>query len=100
MEAQKIAQLGSWEWDFAKEKINLSPELTRIYDLSEHEYDGNYQEFLNRVHPGDLSRVQAELQKAYETKEPFMLQYRIVKSNGSCAVQTCEICSSTSKTSR
>jgi PAS domain-containing protein len=81
IEAQHIARLGSWEWDIAGNKVSLSQELFRIFDLAEGEFEGTYQAFLDKFHPDDVERAQIEFMRAYEHGIPFNFQHRIIRSN-------------------
>jgi PAS domain S-box-containing protein len=82
IEAQHLARLGSWEWDFNADSVTLSQELLRIFDLAEGEFEGTTQAFLNKVHPDDLEIVKTALQRARETGIPFNVQHRIIRSTG------------------
>jgi PAS domain S-box-containing protein len=82
IEAQRIARVGSWEWDVTKDKVSWSPELLHIFDIGAGEFEGTYQAFLDRVHPDDLELVRTEIQKAYETGNPYYFRHRIITSNG------------------
>ena len=70
-EAERLARLGSWEWDIPKNEVTWSDELFRIYGLEPGETEPSYEEFLNRVHPDDRESVDARNHKAFADHQPF-----------------------------
>lgn len=80
--AQKIANIGSWEWDVRTNKVSWSDQLFRIYGLKPGERKINFGFFLTCVHSSDRKRVKAIIKNASETQEPFSFEHRIVLPNG------------------
>jgi len=80
-EAQRIAMVGSWEWEIATDTIEWSDELCRIYGI-EHGVHHTFETFVNSVHPDDRMLVQARVQDAYANGTPFSFEHRIVLSDG------------------
>lgn len=82
-EAQRIAKVGSWEWNIDKEpEMEWSDELCRIYGFDPEEFDNNFDTFLENVHPEDRIRIRQIIEKAYQNHEPFSLDYRIIRPDG------------------
>ena len=81
-EAQRIAQIGSWEWDIRTDSVTWSDELYRIYGLSPNEYVPSYQGYLDRIHPHDRERSSASIQQTLTTGEPFADNRRLVRPDG------------------
>src|SRR5262245_61940036 len=52
-EAQRLAHVGSWEWDVGQDRVTWSDELYRIYGLDSRTFAATYQAYLERVHPDD-----------------------------------------------
>ena len=61
LEAQRIANIGSFEWDVATNLSKNSTELNRIYELDE---DVSFTDFLQFVHEEDRTKVSEFLQNA------------------------------------
>ncbi len=80
-ELQRSAQLGVWEWDIVADSITWSDQLYRIYGLD----PGapiRYEDYLERIHPEDRELVAGQVQRAYQTGEPFAFDHRIVRPDG------------------
>ncbi|MDH3660123.1 MAG: response regulator, partial [Alphaproteobacteria bacterium] len=52
-EAQRIAQLGSWEWVSGREHVQCSPEVLRIFGLPEQQSAPPLAKLLEPIHPDD-----------------------------------------------
>ena len=64
-QVQRIALLGSWEWDITQNKTTWSEELYRIFNVNPEEFDPNaYETFLNCIYPDDKELVEKTIEKA------------------------------------
>ena len=81
-EAQRLAHIGSWEWDIATNIIEWSDELYRIYGLSKEDFEANYENYLNLIHPDDREYVNGMVQKAYQDHQAFNFFHRIIRPDG------------------
>lgn len=77
--AEKLARLGSWEWDIVKDAVTWSDEMYRIYGLDPAVFGASYKAFLILVHPDDRSRVDGTIQQAFRDKTPFTFYHRIIR---------------------
>jgi PAS domain-containing protein len=82
VEAQRLARIGSWEWDTAADTVWWSDELYRIYALAPGAIEPSYQEFLAYVHPDDRADVDERNRKAFADHEPFDDVKRVVRADG------------------
>ncbi|MBV9080846.1 MAG: PAS domain-containing protein, partial [Elusimicrobia bacterium] len=81
--AQRIANVGSWEWDIPANHVTWSGEMYRIFGLRESEFDGTYEASLKHVHPEDRDRLHAAVARSYDDGQPFDLHHRIIRPDGS-----------------
>jgi len=81
-EAQRLARVGSWEWDIENNRVWWSDELYRIYGMEVRSTDPTYEDFLARVHPDDRDAVDARNQRAFVDHQPFEDVKRVVRSDG------------------
>ena len=81
-EAQRIARLGSWEWEIAADRVTWSDELYRIYGVTPEVEPGSYGSYLDKVHPDDRARFGRIIETALTERRPWSLDYRIVRPDG------------------
>jgi len=81
-EAQKIAGLGSWEWDPQSGRVIWSDELYRIYGIAREGFTPSFEAYLERVHPDDRQHSGAMVARALMDGRPFTLQERVVRPDG------------------
>ncbi|MBM9500430.1 PAS domain S-box protein [Leptospira sp. 201903071] len=78
--SQKLAGIGSWEYDLAEEKMLVSEYLGKIYELENLSSKGVYG--IELVHPDDRARVQKYFIDAVKNGYIREIEYRIVTSSG------------------
>jgi PAS domain S-box-containing protein len=80
-EAQRLAHVGSFEWDIRNNAVTWSDELYRIFDLQPGEIKvaGDAMSF---IHPEDRDLVRDTVMSAVKNKEPYSFYYRIVRPDG------------------
>jgi PAS domain S-box-containing protein len=81
-EAQRLAHLGSWEWDIATGELTWSAEMYRILGLDCNSTDATPRAYGECVHPGDRDRVHRALRKVLKERSSGELEYRIVRPTG------------------
>jgi PAS domain S-box-containing protein len=82
-EAQRIAHIGSWEWDLVSGNALRSDELHRIYGVEPGRIPSSPDAFLAFIHPGDRALVQAAEQEAVQGTDGYVLDYRGLRPDGS-----------------
>jgi PAS domain S-box-containing protein len=82
-EVQRLARLGSWEWNVAKNQVTWSEELFRIYALDPARHVPSYESFLAMVHPDDREHTSTVLRLARENVSAFVYDHRITRPDGS-----------------
>ncbi|PJZ68936.1 hypothetical protein CH373_07975 [Leptospira perolatii] len=76
--AQKIAKIGSWEYDLTTKKVTLSDVLKEILETETDTFP--YQ--IEKVHRADREKVENYFRKSLETGVAEDLEYRIINGNG------------------
>jgi diguanylate cyclase (GGDEF)-like protein/PAS domain S-box-containing protein len=79
---QRIAHLGSWEWNLDRNELAWSDEVYRIFGLTPQEFAATNEAFLDRVHPDDRARVTAAADAALTGGGPYSIDHRIVRPGG------------------
>ncbi len=79
--AQRIAQLGSWEWDVAADRVSWSDELCRIFGV-EPGTTSTYEDYLARIHPDDRESSRASVEDAVASGGQFGFDHRLIRPDG------------------
>ena len=82
MEAQRLANLGSWRWDVLANTVSWSEQLMEIYGLRPGEFKGTLQEFVGFIHPDDRPQVRASISAALKSGKDFSHEERIIRPDG------------------
>ncbi len=81
-EAQRIAHLGSWEMDIATSESVWSDEFFRICGYEPGSIKPTAEIGFEIIHPDDRERAAAHVGHAIETGEPYDIEKRIVRPDG------------------
>jgi two-component system cell cycle sensor histidine kinase/response regulator CckA len=82
-EAQRLAQVGSWEWDFETDVLTGSDEVMRIFEFSPDDVGSSWLgPMTERIVPDDLDRVLDTMQLARREGTTVEIQYRIRTMQG------------------
>lgn len=81
--ALDAAQLGTYTWDIAANRILWSPQHERLWGFAPGVFDGTYDGFLSRVHPDDAPGITEELARCMATRERFSRDFRVIWPDGS-----------------
>jgi PAS domain S-box-containing protein len=84
-EAQRVAHVGSFEWDVRRDVIVWSAELQRIYGVATEPVE-SLEGLLGRVHGDDQARVRAAFFEAVHYQKPFAYDHRIIRGDGGLRV--------------
>ncbi|BAI61930.1 putative histidine kinase [Methanocella paludicola SANAE] len=79
--AQRIAHLGSWEWDLASNKVRGSDELYRMFGLTPG-LETPLDQFIEQVAPEDRQRLMNALGETVKYNKPFDMEYQVLLPDG------------------
>ena len=83
-EAQRIAHIGSWEFDINTEKITWSAELFKIFARDPAQGEPTYSQLVQIIHPDDRALFQQAVEQAIATGESYTLDdLQILRPDGS-----------------
>ncbi|MDH5645536.1 MAG: PAS domain S-box protein [Candidatus Heimdallarchaeota archaeon] len=81
--AQKIAHLGSWNWDITTDELSWSDEIYRIFGLAPNAFEATYNAFVDTIHPQDRDMVSAAVNTSLaDPAVPYDIEHRIVLPDG------------------
>lgn len=76
--AQRIAHMGSWNWNIVHDSLQLSDEMYRIFGLKPDEFDLSFESFLDSVHPDERELVRHTVDEAVHEQKPFSIDHLIL----------------------
>ncbi len=76
-EAQRLAHIGSWDWDAVRDVIWWSEEYYRIYGIDSALPPPNYEEHLKVYSPESAVLLDAAVKRAMEAGEPYELDLEL-----------------------
>jgi diguanylate cyclase (GGDEF)-like protein/PAS domain S-box-containing protein len=82
-QAQHIAGLGRWTFDFKTRKAYWSPELFALLEMNPRDFSNDYAGFRRLIHPDDVERVTQHHRNVVRDRRALDLECRIVRSDGS-----------------
>lgn len=82
-QAQKIAHLGSWHYDFKTGLIALSDEAFRMFGIENNNSDIPYEQWISHIHIDDSNIAKQTMDEAIQSRQNFHLHYRACKTDGS-----------------
>lgn len=82
-EAERLAHLGTWTWDFRSGRVTWSEEMFRILGIEPGSITPSAETFFSRIHPDDRERTRAAEQQGRAEGVLPLVDCRIVRSDGS-----------------
>lgn len=80
--AQQIANMGSWQYDAARDRLTWSNQTLRIFGVESDRFAFTYEAFLALVHERDRERIMAEYERSL-TDPAFVYdtEHRIIRAD-------------------
>ncbi|MCL1474562.1 response regulator [Argonema antarcticum] len=89
-EAQKLAHLGSWEYNGATQKLTWSDEKFRILGLDPDKKEHSLEEYQKYIYPDDYEFWLQTVRRTLELGQNYEIDYRIVRPDGSIRYVFCK----------
>jgi PAS domain S-box-containing protein len=81
-EAQRLAHMGSANWDIKNNVLSWSDEMYRISGLQPQERNLTFESAMEIIHPDDRDSVREVIESAPKTQKPFSCYFRIIRPDG------------------
>ncbi len=82
----EAARIGTFEWFVREGRVELSPEMERLYGIGTAGNRHTFEEWKTFVHPEDLPHTLTAMQTCIDQRQPaFDATYRIVRRDGTIA---------------
>jgi PAS domain S-box-containing protein len=85
-QAQSLAHIGNWSWDFRTEKLIWSDELYRIFGLLPESRRMDFKTYVSLLHPTDRAMVKETVEESIKTKKPYQFYHKILLKDGTVKV--------------
>jgi PAS domain S-box-containing protein len=77
------ADIGSFDWDLVTDALHWDDRLIELFGYTRETFVEHIDSFSARVHPDDLTRVEAAIARALKTCGEYEAEYRVVQPDGS-----------------
>ena len=81
--ALEAGQLGIWDWNVLTDEVTWSDDAEQLFGLPSGSFGGTCEAFLNCIHPEDRESTFQAMDRAFEAKTGYDLEFRIVWPEGS-----------------
>ncbi len=81
-EAQKIAHLGSWEWDIKSNEITWSDEVFRIFGEELQGFSPTYEGFFSYLDEEGQLSLRTAITNAIEHNKTFLFEHKVLRKDG------------------
>ncbi len=78
---ERIAHVGSWEWEVATDRVSWSDEMYRIFRRDRAEGAPSYQNHPRLYHPEDMARLDLAVKAALARGTPYELEMRAIRTD-------------------
>ena len=75
-EAQRVARMGSWEWDIESDEMTWSDELFYVFEVDPEKTKPSYETYINLLHPDDQKAAIDAIDKAKKHQTRYTLIQR------------------------
>ncbi len=82
LEAERIANMGSWIWNLVTNEIVWSDQMCRIYGYVPGSFTPTEEHFFSAIHPDDMADVLAVVQQSEDGSPPLPVEFRVVRTDG------------------
>lgn len=81
-EAQRLAKMGSWKFDFKTNKLTWSDELYNVFDTDKDTFLETHDSFMSLIDDVDRELALKTSINTQKTGEPFQIQYHVTTLKG------------------
>lgn len=81
-DAQRLAHIGSWEWDISHDVFTGSDETARIFGIDPEGFALSSQALFQLSHQGDIKMVKKAFERASQDQASFEIDHRISRPEG------------------
>ena len=80
--AQKVANVGSWDWNIQTGELYWSEQMEPMFGFGSGKFGATYDAFLECVHPEDRQQIIDSINASIELNKDYVIEHRIVWPDG------------------
>lgn len=80
--AQRAANIGSWDWNIETGDLHWSEQIEPIFGFARGEFDGNYETFMECIHPEDRQTLTDAVNDCVQNGREYDVEHRIIWPDG------------------
>jgi PAS domain S-box-containing protein len=88
-DAQRIAQMGDWEWDIPADEITWSDECFRIFGLEAQSIEMSFEYYRSLLDPPSQQMLQSAIDRTLQEGAPFVVEHPVVRQDGTTVIVRC-----------
>ena len=88
-EAEKLAKIGTWEFDLNTSEVKWSKGHYLLFEMESRASDVLYGAYRTACHPDDFHKIDENRENALKTGQGFNYEYRIIGKNGNIKYIDC-----------
>jgi PAS domain S-box-containing protein len=88
--AERLAHVGNWRFDFKSKDLSWSEEMFRIFGRDQ-DHPPSFESALRAVVPEDRRRVELALRDHLALKDALSIEFQIARPNGDVRALTCDV---------
>jgi PAS domain-containing protein len=81
-EAQRVAHVGSWDYNITTDSLRWSDEMCRVFGVTQEDFGGSYEAFLDAIDEEDRERVDKAYTDSIRNRTPYDITYKLTGNNG------------------
>lgn len=81
-EAQRLANIGSWELDLVHDRLTWSDEIYRIFEIDPAHFGASYEAFVETIHPEDREMVNQAYLDSVRNRRRYEIEHRLLMPDG------------------
>jgi PAS domain S-box-containing protein len=81
-ETQRLARLGSWEWDLGSDQITWSDEVYRIFGIDPEGFVPTYDAYLAQLDPEDRLATDHLVRRCITSGDPYVVDHAVNRPDG------------------
>ncbi len=87
--ALDAAQLGIWDWNIQTNEVQWAGNVHTIFGVTPETFAGTYEAYLQLVHPQDLDRLLAAINRSIQGQDDYRIEHRILWPDGTLRWVAC-----------